>query len=66
MQAHQPTTAPTHDLATGGGTLAELVAAINASTKDTGVTATAVKVADGSYRLLAQSTSDRRRLRRSR
>lgn len=46
-----------HDLDTGGGTLTELVAAINASTADTGVTATAVKTADGSYRLLTQSTA---------
>jgi flagellar hook-associated protein 2 len=46
-----------HDLATGGGTLKELVAAINGSTGDTGVHATAVRVADGSYRLLVQATS---------
>jgi flagellar hook-associated protein 2 len=46
-----------HDITTGGGTLTELVAAINAKTGETGVTATAVKVADGSYRLLAQSTA---------
>ncbi len=46
-----------HDLATGGGTLQELVTAINSATADTGVTATAIRVADGSYRLLAQSTS---------
>lgn len=46
-----------HDLATGGGTLTEVVAAINASTKDTGVTATAVKVSDNSYRLLVQSAA---------
>jgi flagellar hook-associated protein 2 len=46
-----------HDISTGGGTLAEVVKAINASTADTGVTATAVKVADGSYRLLTESTA---------
>jgi flagellar hook-associated protein 2 len=46
-----------HVISTGGGTLAELVAAINAKTADTGVSATAVKTADGSYRLLAQSTA---------
>lgn len=46
-----------HDIDTGGGTLTEVVAAINAMTADTGVSATAVKVADGSYRLLAQSTA---------
>lgn len=46
-----------HDLATGGGTLQEVVSAINGSTTDTGVRATAVRVADGSYKLLVQSTS---------
>jgi flagellar hook-associated protein 2 len=45
-----------HDIATAGGTLKELVAAVNASSADTGVTATAVRVADGSYRLLTEST----------
>ncbi|GCD89531.1 flagellar filament capping protein FliD [Nocardioides sp. LS1] len=45
-----------HDLATGDGSLQSLVAAINGSTADTGVTATALRVADGSYRLLTQST----------
>lgn len=45
------------EINTGGGTLKEVVAAINASTGDTGVTATAIKVADGSYRLLVQSTA---------
>ena len=44
-----------HDVATGAGTLQELVSAINGATVDTGVSATAVRVADGSYRLLAQS-----------
>ena len=44
-----------HDVATGGGTLQELVTAINGSTADTGVKATAVRVADGSYRLIAES-----------
>lgn len=46
-----------HDIATGGGTLKELVAAINGSTATTGVKASAVKVADGSYRLLAESAT---------
>ena len=46
-----------HDLVTGGGTLKELVSAINQSSSDTGVRATAVRVADGSYRLLVQSTT---------
>src|SRR6476659_1880831 len=46
-----------HDLPTGGGTLGEVVTAINASTTTTGVSASAVKVADGSYRLLVQSTA---------
>ncbi|MDF1605956.1 flagellar filament capping protein FliD [Nocardioides sp. YIM 152315] len=45
-----------HDIAVGGGTLEELVAGINGSTADTGVAATAIKVADGSYRLLVEST----------
>jgi flagellar hook-associated protein 2 len=45
-----------HNLATGGGTLQELAAAINGSTKVTGVSATAVRVADGSYRLMVAST----------
>ena len=45
-----------HDIAVGGGTLKEVVAALNAATSDTGVTATAVKVADGSYRLITEST----------
>lgn len=44
-------------LSTGGGTLQEVVTAINGSTSTTGVRATAVKVADGSYRLLAESTA---------
>ncbi|MBA2955788.1 flagellar filament capping protein FliD [Nocardioides sp. MAH-18] len=44
-----------HDISAGGGTLKELVAAINGSTATTGVKAAAVKVADGSYRLLAES-----------
>lgn len=46
-----------HSVSTGGGTLQELVTAVNASTSTTGVTATAVKVANGSYRLLAESTT---------
>ncbi|MEP9362244.1 flagellar filament capping protein FliD [Nocardioides sp. CN2-186] len=45
-----------HDISTGGGTLKEVVAAINGSSAQTGVSATAVKVADGSYRLLTEST----------
>lgn len=45
------------NLDTGGGTLTELVAAINDATDSTGVSATAVKVANGSYRLLVQSTT---------
>ena len=44
-----------HDIATGGGTLSEVVTAINAS--NTGVRATAVRVADGSYQLLVQASS---------
>lgn len=47
----------TYTLPTGGGTLKEVAAAINAKTPTTGVTAATVKVADGSYRLLTQSTS---------
>ncbi|HEY0952524.1 flagellar filament capping protein FliD [Nocardioides sp.] len=46
-----------HDVSTGGGTLSELVSSINASSSTTGVRASAVKVADGSYRLLAESTT---------
>ncbi|HYF71432.1 MAG TPA: flagellar filament capping protein FliD [Nocardioides sp.] len=46
-----------HDVPTAGGTLKELVAAINGSSSTTGVKATAVKVADGTYRLLAESTT---------
>lgn len=46
-----------HDVSTGGGTLSELVSSINASSATTGVRASAVKVADGSYRLLAESTT---------
>ena len=46
-----------HDISTGGGTLKEMVSAINASSSDTGVRATAVRVADGSYRLLVQATT---------
>lgn len=46
-----------HDLATGSGTLQDLVGAINASSADTGARATAVRVADGSYRLLVQATT---------
>jgi flagellar hook-associated protein 2 len=46
-----------HDISTGGGTLKEVAAAINAKSSETGVTATTVKVADGSYKLLTESTS---------
>jgi flagellar hook-associated protein 2 len=46
-----------HSLSTGGGTLTEVVAAINGSTATTGVKATAVKTADNSYRLLVESTT---------
>lgn len=46
-----------HDIATGGGTLKEVAAAINAKSSETGVTATTVKVADGSYKLLTESAS---------
>jgi flagellar hook-associated protein 2 len=42
-------------ISTGGGTFQEVVTAINGSTADTGVKATAVRVADGSYRLIAES-----------
>lgn len=42
----------TLDLETGDGTLAGLVAAINDPEADTGLRATAVRVAEGSYRLL--------------
>jgi flagellar hook-associated protein 2 len=46
-----------HDISTGGGTLTEVAAAINAKSSVTGVTATTVKVADGSYRLLTESAA---------
>jgi flagellar hook-associated protein 2 len=45
-----------HSISVGGGSLQEVVTAINGSTETTGVKATAVKVADGSYRLIAEST----------
>ena len=45
-----------HNISVGGGTLQEMVTAINGSSADTGVKATAVKVSDGSYRLIAEST----------
>lgn len=45
-----------HEISTGGGTLKELVSAINGATSTTGVQATTVRVDDGSYRLLVQST----------
>ncbi|HEU5038071.1 MAG TPA: flagellar filament capping protein FliD [Nocardioides sp.] len=44
-----------HDISAGSGSLKDLVSAINAA--DKGVQATAVRVADGSYRLLVQATS---------
>ena len=44
------------EIDTGTGSLRDVVAAINAKTEDTGVRATAIKVADGSYRLVAEST----------
>ncbi|WP_028643257.1 flagellar filament capping protein FliD [Nocardioides sp. URHA0020] len=46
-----------HAISTGGGTLKEVAAAINAKSTETGVSATTVKVADGSYRLLTESTA---------
>ncbi|QWF23112.1 flagellar filament capping protein FliD [Nocardioides sp. LMS-CY] len=46
-----------HQIDAGSGSLEDLVAAINAATETTGVKATAVRVADGSYRLLAESTT---------
>ncbi|MFC7496456.1 MULTISPECIES: flagellar filament capping protein FliD [unclassified Nocardioides] len=46
-----------HSLSTGGGTLTEVVAAINGATATTGVRATAVKTADNSYRLMVESTA---------
>lgn len=45
-----------HDISTGGGSLKEIVSAINNASSETGVRATAVRVADGSYRLLVQAT----------
>jgi flagellar hook-associated protein 2 len=45
-----------HTITTSGGTLKEVVDGINGSTEQTGVHATAVRVADGSYRLLVQAT----------
>ena len=45
-----------HDIATGGGSLKEIVDAINHSSAETGVRATAVRVADGSYQLMVQAT----------
>lgn len=46
-----------HDISTGGGTLTEVAAAINAKSSVTSVSATTVKVADGSYKLLTESTT---------
>ena len=45
------------ELETGDGTLAGLVAAINAPANETGLRASAVKVADGSYRLMVESAA---------
>ena len=45
-----------HDIATGGGSLEEIVAAVNSSSSETGVRATAVRVADGEYQLMVQAT----------
>ncbi len=45
-----------HDITTGGGSLKEIISAINASSAETGVRATAVRVADGSYQLMVQAT----------
>ncbi len=43
------------ELDTGDGTLSGLVTAINATANETGLRASTVKVADGSYRLLVES-----------
>jgi flagellar hook-associated protein 2 len=45
------------EIETGDGTLAGLVSAVNAGTATTGVRASTVKVADGSYRLLVESAA---------
>jgi flagellar hook-associated protein 2 len=45
-----------HDLVTGGGSLKEIVNAINNASAETGVRATTVRVADGSYQLMVQAT----------
>jgi flagellar hook-associated protein 2 len=45
------------ELDTGDGTLAGLVSAINDPTNATGLRASTIKVADGSYRLLVESAS---------
>lgn len=45
------------DLSTGSGTLQELVTALNDPANTTGVRATTVKTADGSYKLLVESTT---------
>ena len=45
-----------HDIATGDGSLKDIISAINSSSAETGVRATAVRVADGSYRLMVQAT----------
>lgn len=42
---------------TGDGTLQGLVTAINSATNDTGLRATAIKVADGSYKLQVEATT---------
>lgn len=58
----QPLTLTTHDgvahaIDTGTGSLTDVLAGINNATSETGITATAVKVADGSYKLLVQSAA---------
>lgn len=45
------------EIETGDGTLAGLVSAINDETNATGLRASTVKVSDGSYRLLVESTA---------
>ncbi|MBZ5737804.1 flagellar filament capping protein FliD [Nocardioides mangrovi] len=46
-----------HDVDTGSGSLTDVIKGINDLTSETGITATAVKVADGSYKLLVQSAT---------
>lgn len=42
---------------TGDGSLQDVISGINEQSSETGISATAVKVADGSYKLLVQSTA---------